>query len=104
MRRPNRSWAETPGAWMCIRPSPGYRHSPKIVDAKRCPATRQVIAFWRRSCLSKGMPFPTVLVALGAIVLGTLIFPTTRRVWVFHLLAAKYAFLWLADLVGLRWL
>ena len=44
---------------------------------------------------------------VGAIVLACLVItialPTTRRVWVFHLLAFKYLFLWIIDRLGLRW-
>jgi aarF domain-containing kinase len=44
---------------------------------------------------------------VGAIVLAylviTIALPTTRRVWVFHLLAFKYLFLWIIDRLGLRW-
>jgi predicted unusual protein kinase regulating ubiquinone biosynthesis (AarF/ABC1/UbiB family) len=32
----------------------------------------------------------------------TLVLPTTRRVWVFHLLCGKYLFLWTIDRLGLR--
>lgn len=44
---------------------------------------------------------------VGVIILAylaiTIALPTTRRVWVFHLLSAKYLFLWIIDRLGFRW-
>lgn len=43
-----------------------------------------------------------VLGAVGALVLLTLLLPTTRRVWAFFLYASKYVGLWLLDVTRLR--
>ena len=43
-----------------------------------------------------------LLAAVTAVVVGSLILPTGRRVWVFHLTAAKYIVLWLLDRIWLR--
>ncbi len=40
-------------------------------------------------------------VVAGLLVISLLL-PTTRRIWVFHLYASKYLFLWLLDVVRLR--
>ena len=43
-----------------------------------------------------------VLIALAVFVLATALPPTTRRIWVFHLYALKYAVLWLVDRITFR--
>src|SRR5215475_8500147 len=51
------------------------------------------------------MHWTTVVGALiCAYLVITIALPTTRRVWAFWLLAFKYAFLWVIDRIGLRWL
>jgi predicted unusual protein kinase regulating ubiquinone biosynthesis (AarF/ABC1/UbiB family) len=47
-------------------------------------------------------PWSIVLIVLAAVFVLTALLPTTRRIWVFHLFAWKYGFLWLADRIGLR--
>ena len=50
------------------------------------------------------MHWTTVVGALiCAYLVITIALPTTRRVWAFWLLAFKYAFLWIIDRIGLRW-
>ena len=34
----------------------------------------------------------------------SLVLPSWRRIWVFHLLAAKHVLFWIADRLGLRWI
>lgn len=49
---------------------------------------------------------PTMLLVLLGAALAlqilTLLFPTTRRVWAFHVTAVKYLLFWLLDVLGLR--
>jgi predicted unusual protein kinase regulating ubiquinone biosynthesis (AarF/ABC1/UbiB family) len=48
------------------------------------------------------MALYVVLGAIGALVLLSLLLRTTRRLWVFALLAWKHIFLWLGDKLGIR--
>ncbi len=48
------------------------------------------------------MFWKVVLVIVAALVLFSVASPTLRRIWVFHLYAAKYFFLWLGDVTRLR--
>jgi aarF domain-containing kinase len=43
-----------------------------------------------------------LLGAVGGILLLSLLLPTLRRVWAFHLYALKYLIFWIGDLIGLR--
>ena len=45
-----------------------------------------------------------VLAVLGALLVLTLVLPTTRRIWAFVLFANKYLGLWLLDVTRLRWI
>jgi len=44
-----------------------------------------------------------VLLALGALILGSLALPVARRLWAFELYALKYLFVWVTEGLGLRW-
>ncbi|MDB4955566.1 MAG: hypothetical protein JWO36_3135 [Myxococcales bacterium] len=45
-----------------------------------------------------------LLAALGAWLVLTIALPVPRRIWAFSLISTKYFFLWLFDLIRLRWL